>query len=188
MNTKNPMIPAGSRFLPDTGRTYLLKCHKSEKDPKIRDRLMAYVLRKDGTSIHGIARSINRPYTTVRDWLVRAVQLGVTGRYDVMQEGRPCRLTTEQLAQLRGELIAGPRACGFESGMWTCRIVVEHVRRRYGTQYKDRGMWDLLDRLGFLSSRKPRPRHPKSASKKAMGTFKKKQGAVPDITHQKNTR
>ena len=36
---------------------------------------MAYVLRKDGTSIHGIARSINRPYTTVRDWLVRAALL-----------------------------------------------------------------------------------------------------------------
>ncbi len=76
MNTKDPMISAGSRFLPCTSRAYLLKCHKSEKNPKVRGRLMAYVLRKDGVSVHGIARAVNRPYTTVHNWLVRAVQLG----------------------------------------------------------------------------------------------------------------
>ena len=158
MNTKDPMIPAGSGFLQGTRRAYLLKCHKSEKDPKVRDRLMAYVMRRDGVSVHGIARAINRPYATVHDWLVRAVQLGVSGRYDEKRIGSKCRLDADQLTRLRDELVAGPKACGFESGTWTCGIAVEHVRRTYGVEYKERGMWNLLDRLGFLLGRPGEPR------------------------------
>ncbi|MCY4492115.1 MAG: hypothetical protein OXC46_11745 [Thaumarchaeota archaeon] len=41
-------------FLSGTGRSYLLKCHKIETDSKIRDKLMAHILRNDRMSIRGI--------------------------------------------------------------------------------------------------------------------------------------
>ena len=186
MRIEYSAIPAGDKFLPGTSKAYLCRCHREESDPNVRERLLAFIMRKDGMAIRPICDALNRPFSTVRNWLIRAVQLGVTGRYGEVRRGSECRLDPSQLARLRTELIAGPRACGFESGIWTCRIAVEHVRKRYGIQYRERGMWDLLGRLGF-SSRKSRSRHPKAASKRSMDAFKKKPGAVPDITPQKNT-
>jgi len=51
--------------------------------------------------------------------------------------------------------------------------VAEHVRRRFGVEYRTVSMYDILHRLGF-SWRKPRPKHPKSASESAKRAFKKK--------------
>ena len=102
------LIPKGMGFLPGTSKSYLLKCHKIETDPKIRDKLMAYALRKDGMSLRSIGKTLNRPHTTIHDWLLRAVQLGILGRYEVMQEGRPCKLNPKQLAQLYADIKAGP--------------------------------------------------------------------------------
>ena len=92
------LISKGIGFLPGTSKSYLLKCHKIETEPKICDKLMAHIHRKDGGSIRGIGRTLNRPYTTIHDWLLRAVQLGTLGRYEMMQEGRPCWLNSKQLA------------------------------------------------------------------------------------------
>ena len=171
------LIPKGMGFLPGTSKSYLLKCHKIETDPKIRDKLMAYALRKDGMSIRNIGKTLNRPYTTINDWLLRAVQLGILGRYEVMQEGRPCRLNPKQLAQLYADIKAGPNECGFESKVWTCRIIVIHVKKKFGVQYTERGMYNLLDRLNF-SCKKPRQKHPKSASRQAINKFKRESNAL----------
>jgi len=45
--------------------------------------------------------------------------------------------------------------------------------RRFGVEYRTVSMYDILHRLGF-SWRKPRPKHPKSASESAKRAFKKK--------------
>ena len=55
---------------------------------------------------------------------------------------------------------AGRSRCGLESGVWTAPLVVEHVRRRYGTQYALTSMYDLLHRIGF-SCRRPKASAPK---------------------------
>ena len=177
MNSEDSMIQAGKKFLPGTRRSYLLQCHRREADPKARERLLAFLMRRDGMPIRQIAARLNRPYSTVRVWLLRASQMGIMGRYAERRTGAACRLSAGQLKQLRGELVAGPRECGFESGTWTCRIAAEHVRRRYGVEYRERGMWDLLDRLGF-SCRRPGPHNPKSAPAHAREAFKKKQGRL----------
>ena len=176
MEKESSIMPAGSMFLPGTSKTCLQQIQRKETDPKAARRLLVFLRRKEGMSIRQICAVMNMPYTTVRNWLVRAVQLGLSGRYDEARPGAQCKLNDRQLAQLRQELISGPRSCGFESGVWTAPLAMVHVRRRYGVQYAEGGMYDLLRRIGF-SSRKPRPRHPKSASKSQIKAFKKKPDA-----------
>ena len=112
------------------------------------------------TQIRNIGKTLNRPYTTINGWLLCAIQLGILGRYEMMQEGRPCRLNSKQFAQLYADIKDGPNKCGFESNVWTCRIIVIHVKKKFGIQYTERGMYNLLDRLNF-SYKKPRQKHPK---------------------------
>ncbi len=166
-------IPTGGMFLPNTRMSYLRQCHRDEEDPKAATRLLAYMHRKEGRSIRQTGRLLNRPYATVHRWLLHAVEGGgISGRHDAAPPGAPCRLDASQLRELRADLVAGPRRCGLESGAWTAPLVVRHVQDRFGVRYSDRGMYDLLARLGF-SWRKPRPRRPKPASESAKAEFKK---------------
>jgi len=91
----------------------------------------------------------------VRNRLVRAAQRGITGRHDELKPGRRRRPDEDQLVRLRGDMIAGPRSCGFESGMWTAKLLIPHIKKKYGVQYSMNGIYYLLHKIGF-SSRKPR--------------------------------
>ena len=174
-------LERGSGFLKGTGTGYLRECHKRETDPKARDRLLVYMMRKEGMSIRGIAARTNRSYSTVRDWLVRARDGGLRGRRDRGRPGCPCRLDESQRAELLADLVAGPENCGFETRLWTARIVCAHIERKFGAAYSLNGVHKLLSRLG-LSWRKLRPRNPKAASEREISEFKKKRGGSPSGT------
>lgn len=58
------------------------------------------------------------------------------------------------------------------------------MQKRFGVQYVERGMYDLLGRIGFSSKR---PRHPKAASGHDKNEFKKKLAARPDTTPKRAT-
>ena len=174
-------VPKGDQFLPDVSIDKLRELHKTEKNTKARDRLLAYMARKDDSSVRAIARSLNRSTTTIYDWLVRAVD-GLDRLYDIKRPGPARRLTAEQLAELKADLIAGPQKHGFESGMWTGKLVVRHVLNKYEVQYVPRTMQELLHEMGFRHV-KPRPRHPKAASEEeAKREFKKKLQRSPRTT------
>jgi len=172
MNAKDSIIPASHRFLPGHSVPSLRKRHREEKDPVIALRLLTYIKRKQGMSIRRICGDIGKPYATVRNWLVRAAQRGITGRHDELKPGRRRRPDEDQRVRLRGDLIAGPRSCGFESGMWTAKLLIPHIKKKYGVEYSMNGIYYLLHSMGF-SSRKPRPKHPKSASESEKKRFKK---------------
>ena len=87
MKASDSQIPADKRFLAGISSERLRAIHKEEKDPKAADRLLAYAMRKEGMSIRQICGALNRSYSTVRDWLMRAMQMGPDGRYDILNAG-----------------------------------------------------------------------------------------------------
>ena len=163
----------GSRFLPGRSIKYLQEMHRNEENPKAAIRVLAYIMRKEGKSIYDIGKALNKSPFTVRNWLTRVTLHGLGRRYDLKKTGAPPKLTIKQFAELRQNLIDGPRSCGFESGVWTAPLLINHIRAKYGVEYTDGGIYHILQRLGF-SSKTPRPKHPKSASKAKKKVFKKK--------------
>lgn len=175
MARRTSSIPAGGRFLPHTSREQLKTMHRQERDPKAASRLLAYIKRKEGMSIRTICRDMNRSYSTIRDWLLRAVMAGVAFRYDEKRKGLPCRLDADQLADLCEDLVCGPQECGFRSGVWTAPLAARHVRQKYGVTYTTRGMQHLMHRIA-LPCRHPRPEYPKAATESEKREFKKSRG------------
>ena len=53
---------------------------RAEKDRKAKFRLLVFVMRKDGDAIREIERILLRPYSTIRNWLVRAAEHGLAAR------------------------------------------------------------------------------------------------------------
>ena len=165
-------LPKGDQFLPDTSIDELKALHRAEKDTKARDRLLVYMARKRGDAIRKIADDFGSTYSTIRDWLVRA-KGGLDRLHDAKRSGPPRLLDAAQLAGIREDLLAGPRKLGFETDMWTGKILVEHVRGKHGITFVPRTMQTLMHEMGFRNV-KPRPRHPKAASDEEKKAFKKK--------------
>jgi transposase len=162
----------GEDFLPDVSVEELKRLIAVEKKVKPRMRLLIALHRKKSEGLDEIADSCSVPRRTVHGTLRRFQERGVDAAYSIKQTGRPKRLNTEQLRDLRKRLMASPRSSGFKESFWTTRMIVDMVSREYKVLYTPQWMWNLLCGLGF-SCKKPRPRHYK-ASKKAQEAFKKR--------------
>ena len=157
--TVKKTLPTGEKFLPHTSMKELEKLYKKETDPKARDRLLAYMARKRREPLQKIGKSLRRPHSTIRNWILRATD-GLDGLHDVRRPGPARRLSDGQLAELKEDLIAGPQAHGLGSHTWTGKMVAGHVRKKYGVSYVPRTMQELMHEMGLVHAR---PRHPKAA-------------------------
>lgn len=184
--TKIQRLPKGEEFMPGVSTKQLNKAIKKEKNVSAYNRLRAALKRKEGMTLRQIEGILDISFGTIGKWLQRMHRMGLAGRYHDTHPGAACKLKPEQLVELRKDLIAGPVECGFESGMWTAPIVIAHVSKKFGVEYKSSGMEDLLHRMGF-SWRKARPRHLKAASEEEKTEFKKKQHSWLSNINAKDT-
>ena len=145
---------------------------KKEKDPKARNRLIAWIKTREGKTVEEIADHLKVPPATVNSWQKRADR-GRAGLYDRKPPGAKCKLDAEQLKQLDADLDAGAIENGFEAGTWTGALMTEHIRRQFGVEYSPRSVLDLAHRMGFSRST-PRPVNPKKPSRRVINKFKKK--------------
>ena len=81
-----------------------------------------------------------------RDALVGAARLG-----------RTPRLSDEQLAEVQTALLAGPKAHGFGTDMWTLARIAQVIERVTGVRYSQSQTWLILrQRLGWTRQRPAR--------------------------------
>ena len=71
---------------------------------------------------------------------------------------RPPRLTTAQRERLRQWLLAGPRAAGYTTELWTLRRIANLIETRFGIRYSLVGVWSLLRQGLEWSWQKPERR------------------------------
>ena len=179
------IIPSGREFMKEVGMHQLKYLYRKEKNAKAKLRLLAAMMRKDGKEFPEIAEHMQIAQSTLSDWLKRLHIHGLARLYDKKKPGAKPFLAYERMKELRSDLINGPQKNGFNQALWTTRMVMEHVRRKYGIEYKARSMRDVLYRLGF-SSKKPRPTHYK-ANRKHWATFKKMPARLSENILQKDT-
>src|SRR3989338_5609360 len=168
-------LKRGSAFLPYVSLKRLQQLYEREQNAKAKFRLLAAIRRKKGESIDDIAFALEKPRRTIHGWLQRFEKHKLKAIHDKKQPGRPSKLTSAQLKQLRRELIKGP--AHVPGRLWTNRLVSEHLEKRYGICYERKHVTVVLHKLGF-SVQKPRQQHYK-ADKTAQEWFKKKQNASP---------
>jgi len=167
-------VPSGNHFMKGTSIKFLRKACKTELNAKAKIRLKAAILRKHDMAYSQICTSLDILPSTLSYWLNRMNQEGVKASHHRVHTGAKSFLSVNQLASLKKELILGPQKFRFNQHVWSTRMIISHVQKRYHTQYTARGMTDLLHRIGF-SSKKPRSTHHKSASKDEIKRFKKTQ-------------
>ena len=90
---RKKFVASGGGFMPNTGRSYLHRTYKKATGKRERDRLVAYMRRKDGRSVEQIAENLDRPISTISRWLNRAQEEGIRARHEWAGGGRRHKLS-----------------------------------------------------------------------------------------------
>lgn len=128
----------------------LIRLYRSEKDVRIRERLLMLVHRKEGKSYRKISEILKVPYTTIQFWVKRSEKNGIEGLKRKKITVHRGYLTQQQEIEVR-EYAKGK----------TSKEIVEFIEKRYGKRYHLFYIPRFLKRIG-LSLIKPRKKHYKS--------------------------
>ena len=125
-------------------------------DKIVRRRVAVEFLGK-GMTMADVALVLGVSLSSVKRWK-RAFRLGGAAALEPQpRRGPRTKLTAWQRERLRQLLLAGPRAAGFSTELWTCARVAETVRREFGVSYHPDHLGRILHDLGF-SPQKPQRR------------------------------
>jgi transposase len=85
--------------------------------------------------------------------------------------GRPARLSTKDLAQLRKDISRSPRELGYDQNLWDGLLLSHHLTHKYSLSLSVRQCQRLFHQLGF-SLQRPR-RKASEANGPQQDAFKK---------------
>jgi transposase len=119
-------------------------------------RQRAIALLEQGLDKGEVARRIGVGRRTVRQWHHDYKAGGEAALAPKPVPGAPAKLSPEQKEQLTQALLAGAKAAGFESELWTGPRIVALIRERFGVSYNEHYVLGLLRTLDFTPQR-PQP-------------------------------
>ena len=125
-------FPSGNGFMPQVRLNRLIKMAGRTKEGVEKFRLLAARMRKEGKSIREIAYGLCKPYSTVRDWLLRMHVYGPKGRFSRKRRGRKRMLGNADLKRLNRWLDDTPEKHGFKSLSWQFDMILKLIKRELG--------------------------------------------------------
>lgn len=128
----------------------------SAKELEVRRRIGGQLLQA-GKGVREVARLVGASPSSVSRWKQALEEGGIEALRAKPHSGRRARLKPEQKQRLEQVLLAGPRAAGFVTDLWTLARVAQVIERLFGVSYHPGHVWYLLRDLGW-SCQKPERR------------------------------
>lgn len=159
---------------------------KMTKEKRMYERYQCIFLYLSGERRQSIAVILNRSIDTVGNYIRAYNAKGLKGLEMGYSPGRPHRLTEEQEQELYRVITEKtPADVGFPANMnWTSFLIRDWIKNHFSVTYTDRGVRQLLHRLGF-SYTKPTYTLEKADPVKQKA-FKQEFEAVKKITTARN--
>lgn len=127
--------------LSEDERAEITRRYKAEKSPRFRERLHCLLLKDQGYTNTQVTQLLLVCADTITDWLNRYQDAGLEALCCLETGGSEGFLSAEQLRLLQAELDTHR----FQAAKQICAWVKE----QWGVTYSERGMRDLLKRLGY---------------------------------------
>ena len=124
-------------------------------------RILAIAMVVDGHSRTAAARAAGMDRQTLRDWVHRFNAAGVSGLLDQPRNGRPARLSEDQLKDLDAIVDRQPDVATEGVVRWRCIDLQRIVADKFGIALSEGSIGRILRGRGFRHM-SARPKHPKS--------------------------
>ena len=115
--------------------------YKQERDRRIAERILCVILYAQGYDLKEIRRILLVGVRTLKRWIRTFSAQGIAGLRQWGYAGQDCNLSDAQWAEVEEELARKP--------YHYARDVAWFVKDRFGIEYSERGMQDLLRRKGY---------------------------------------
>jgi len=129
------------------------------KNAKASRRMLAIAMVLDGYSRGSAAEACAMDRQTLRDWVLRYNERGVSGLFDHAHLGPRPLLTAEQEAEVATWVENGPDLAKDGVVRWRRIDLRDRIEDRFGIVFHERSIGKLLRRLNFRRI-SVRPRHP----------------------------
>ena len=133
----------------------LLNLSKKEANSKQKNRYDVVLLFLEGYSRREISQVLHTPSRTVSAHIAAYQKAGISALYIKKQPGRQKKLTNEQEQELKNIIKTHtPEEAGIGIfANWTAPLVCQLVELRYKVKFSERGMRNLLHRIGMSYTR-----------------------------------
>ena len=155
--------------------TELRTMARRETNGRVASRMLAIANALDGLSRADAARAAGMDRQTLRDWVVRYNDEGLSGLHDRAKGHPPPRLTEGELATLSNVIFRGPDPEKDGISTWTLSELCRWIEMHFGKSLHPASLSRILRQNGF-SRQKTRPTHP-AKDPKAQERFQKKGSA-----------
>ena len=137
------------------------------RNSNIGERAHYVLLSNEGSSIPEIAEHLNRNKHTIRLWIKRYVNEGISGLKNQKQPGRPAKKAPIIELQLAMLLNKSPQEYGYQEAGWQLNILRDWFSKK-GVQACDNTLVKSLNKLGFVYKRfsKTMPENAPSSTEK----------------------
>ena len=137
------------------------------RNSNIGERAHYVLLSNEGSSIPEIAEHLNRNKHTIRLWIKRYVNEGISGLKNQKQPGRPAKKAPIIEVQLEMLLNKSPQEYGYQEAGWQLNILRDWFSKK-GVQACDNTLVKSLNKLGFVYKRfsKTMPENAPSSTEK----------------------
>lgn len=129
---------------------------RRSEDARYDHRLHAVLMVAQGLSARQTAGYLGDSPRTVEYWVNRFNEEGLAGLAETPRQGRPSRLSQEQLDEAAQALRDSPRLHGIDANLWDGKTLSHWIARQWGVELGVRQCQRLFRTLGFRL-RKPRP-------------------------------
>jgi transposase len=126
----------------------LYRCEENN-NLRLWKRIKSILLHFNNKSPKEIVDILEVGEKSVYRWITQYNESGVEGLSEGKHTGRPAQLSQKQLLQLADIIDSGPIAYGFETGIWTSKMVTEVIKQEFKVKYHDAHVRKILYKLGF---------------------------------------
>ena len=134
--------------------------YETEKDVRMKIRLLAIKLAYEGVKSEDIAAKLNLTGVTVRKYMERWNGRGYEGLRDIPHPEVETKMTEAEMVEIDKALRKSPRDVGIDRSNWTAPILMEYIWKRFGKKISDGTAYNIFRRLKYTKTR------PKKQNKK----------------------
>jgi transposase len=129
---------------------------KSNLQGRYFHRLHLVLLLTRGIKCSEVADLFGEPLRNVQRWAKELNEHGLEALKDLERSGRPTRLTSQQLDELKADIEKGPQQFGFTQSFWDGPLLAHHIQTKYEVLISVRQCQRFFHRMGY-SLMRPQP-------------------------------
>ena len=147
-----PLFAKGNRKTKENLLELRRQAHH-DKAPKVALRIQGILMSLDKNTTAEISQSLKVNRTTVPIWINNWNKNGEEGLLEGARSGRPVLLSSRQVQEIHDIVESGPVAYGFNTGVWTSKLVAQIIEEEYGVRYHPGHVRKMLHKIGFSVQR-----------------------------------